>query len=376
MITLMTGVPGAGKTLKIVSDLAEKKDKEYQGYKIYTDGIPELAIDVTPFPDGCSVKNMHEWLKLPENKGERGTLVIIDEAQRVFPPRSSNSAAPPLVEWLHVHRHEGIDLILITQMPQRIDKQVRDLVGAHYHIHKTPLGVRMIYFWDYCANNPRSEFRNARPTPYKLNSRAFKLYKSAEMHTKVQTPKSRVLWVLPLALVFLLVFGYLSFTGLTSMGDTKAVEAVADKGTVAAVDVGQNLGKQVSAGQDRTLRPEMYVPAIPDKVESKPLYDAVRQVKTFEYPVACIAGGNSGCTCYTSQGTAISEINKKTCREYVKNGLPFNPYKDERQTAQNQAVDVSVRGTPAPSGEVLVMGGKSQQNLMYDGYVEAGERFR
>ncbi|WP_228764318.1 zonular occludens toxin domain-containing protein [Neisseria meningitidis] len=38
---------------------------------------------------------------------------------------------------MHVHRHSGIDIILITQMPQRIDKHVRDLVGAHYHIHKT-----------------------------------------------------------------------------------------------------------------------------------------------------------------------------------------------------------------------------------------------
>ena len=149
MITLITGVPGSGKTLSVVSDLAKNVKKEWADRKIFTHGIPDLTIPTEKIPEGHDIKDMNVWLQYPENNG---SVVIIDEAQNIFPPRSAGSKTPELVEWLHIHRHSGVDIILITQMPGRIDKQVRDLVGAHYHIHKTPLGVRMRYFWDYCVS--------------------------------------------------------------------------------------------------------------------------------------------------------------------------------------------------------------------------------
>ena len=40
MITLITGSPGAGKTLYMVSMLA--KNKEFEGRRIFVDGIPDL----------------------------------------------------------------------------------------------------------------------------------------------------------------------------------------------------------------------------------------------------------------------------------------------------------------------------------------------
>ncbi|PSJ79812.1 zonular occludens toxin domain-containing protein [Neisseria iguanae] len=376
MITLITGVPGSGKTLYFVSELSKKVKNEYKGKKIYIDGIPELKIEICSIPDGQTIKNFNEWAPLPENQGEEGALVVIDEAQRVFPPRSASSAPPALVEWLHVHRHAGVDIVLITQMPMRIDKQVRDLVGAHYHIHKTPIGVRMIYFWDYCANNPKSEMKNARPSVYKLDKKAFGLYKSAQIHTKVATPKSRVRWLIPLAVAgaafsFYSLFGQIGGFGAEKVSKEQIEQVSADS----AVSAGRNMAESLGDGPV-SLTKEMFEPTIAEKVESKPLYDRVRQVRTFEYPVACISGGNSGCTCYTHQGTAIKEIGKKTCNTYVKDGLPFNPYRDERQNAQNMPIDTAAGGTPSPAPEVLVMGGKSPQNLMYDGYVEAGEQFR
>lgn len=41
------------------------------------------------------------------------------------------------------------------------------------------------------------------------------------------------------------------------------------------------------------------------------------------------------------------------CKEYVKNGLPFNPYKDERQRTEQAA-----QSAKADKPQVLVMGGK------------------
>ena len=384
MITLITGVPGSGKTLSVVSDLAKKVKKEWAGRKIFTHGIPELTIPTEKIPEGHTINDMNVWLQYPENNG---SVVIIDEAQNIFPPRSSGSKTPELVEWLHVHRHSGVDIILITQMPGRIDKQVRDLVGAHYHIHKTPLGVRMRYFWDYCENSPKSGMKNARPEVYKFDKKAFGLYKSAEIHTKVKTPKSRVLWVIPLALV---VFGFTAYMGyslLSGLGSSEKADSenssvssvvevpsddlkksVKDKSAMA----GQEIGGQIAPSQNKNLTEEMLKPKIDGLVESKPLYDNVRQVKQLEYPVACISGGKSGCSCYSSQGTVIKEIDKKTCNDYAKNGMPFNPYKENsRDVVQN----ANVQPMNDDSGQVVSLGGKSPQNLMYDGYGEAGQQF-
>lgn len=385
MITLITGVPGSGKTLSVVSDLAKKVKKEWAGRKIFTHGIPDLVIPTEKIPEGHTINDMNVWLQYPENNG---SVVIIDEAQNIFPPRSSGSKTPELVEWLHVHRHSGVDIILITQMPGRIDKQVRDLVGAHYHIHKTPLGVRMRYFWDYCENSPKSGMKNARPEVYKFDKKAFGLYKSAEIHTKVKTPKSRVLWVIPVALI---VFGFTAYMGyslLSGLGSSEKAasenssvssvvevpsddlkKSVKDKSVMA----GQEIGGQIAPNQNKNLTEDMLKPKIEGMVESKPLYDQIRQVKQLEYPVACISGGKSGCSCYSSQGTVIKEIDKKTCNDYAKNGMSFNPYKEpNRDVVQNSQVR-QIEADDSP--KVVSLGGQSPQNLMYDGYVEAGQQF-
>ncbi|KJJ16507.1 hypothetical protein HMPREF3156_01495 [Neisseria sp. HMSC06F02] len=132
------------------------------------------------------------------------------------------------------------------------------------------------------------------------------------------------------------------------------------------------MGAQIAPNQNKNLTEDMLKPKIEGMVESKPLYDSIRQVKQLEYPVACISGGKSGCSCYSSQGTVIKEIDKKTCNEYAKNGMPFNPYKEpNRDVVQN----ANVQPMNDNSGQVVSLGGKSPQNLMYDGYVEAGQKF-
>ena len=66
MITLITGVPGSGKTLSVVSDLAKKVKKEWADRKIFTEGIPELTIKTEKIPEGHDIKDMNVWLKYPE----------------------------------------------------------------------------------------------------------------------------------------------------------------------------------------------------------------------------------------------------------------------------------------------------------------------
>jgi len=129
----------------------------------------------------------------------------------------------------------------------------------------------------------------------------------------------------------------------------------------AAGKVGDDVRNAVAG--ERGLLPEMFVPAIPEMVESKPIYDQVRQVRQYEYATACISG-KSGCSCYTDQGTKVKEISNKLCLEYVRDGLPFNPYREPRQ-------DNAVQ--PAPSvadsgggGQVYALSGHDKLTLLPD----------
>lgn len=112
------------------------------------------------------------------------------------------------------------------------------------------------------------------------------------------------------------------------------------------------------------LSEDDYKPRIEDRPETAPIYDGMNKaVKVMPWPAACIKAENR-CTCYTDQGTKIKDIGKQTCLNYVKDGLPFNPYKT--QTAEAAKPTQTAYNPDAP--QVLTMGGASPQNLMYDGY--------
>lgn len=112
------------------------------------------------------------------------------------------------------------------------------------------------------------------------------------------------------------------------------------------------------------LSEEDYQPRIAERPETAPMYDGMNKaVRAMPYPVACIKVENR-CTCYTEQGTKIAEIGKQTCLNYVKDGLPFNPYKT--QTAERSTPTQTAYAPDSP--QILTMGGKSPQNLMYDDY--------
>ena len=135
MITLITGTPGSGKTAYAVSLLMEMAGSR----PIYADGVPELVIDHQPCPpvsewtyeadDPASATGKKISFTFPAN-----SIVVIDECQRVFRPRSSGSKVPPEVAAFETHRHLGIDFILITQHPSLVDGNIRRLVGKHIHL--------------------------------------------------------------------------------------------------------------------------------------------------------------------------------------------------------------------------------------------------
>ena len=90
------------------------------------------------------------------------------------------------------------------------------------------------------------------------------------------------------------------------------------------------------AGQ--SLKPTDFVPTIPEKPESKPLYYGIRQPKTFEQ-VKGVMISKGKCTAYSQQGTVVN-VSDVFCKKWAKDGLPFDPYREPTppvQQGQQQA---------------------------------------
>lgn len=376
MLYLYTGVPGAGKTLYAVSNLVKRKD--FKDRPIFVDGIKDLdhdKINYFDIPEGESIQTWPKW-------APPGAIIVVDECQRIFRPRPSGSKVPDYVAELETHRHRGLDFILITQHPRLIDVHLRGLIEHHTHLGKTNLGLRRKMEWTTGgAKDPesRANIREALISVYRLDKSVYGLYKSAEVHTKIRTKKSKLLILFPLALC-LVGYGVWSFTGF--WGKFSGQEEQANTASTTQTAQAQTQPSAVSASEPVTngqypkaetkpeepkklhLSEEDYQPRIAERPETAPIYDGMNKaVKVMPWPAACIKAENR-CTCYTDQGTKIKDIGKQTCLNYVKDGLPFNPYK--AQTAEN-AKPTQTAYTPDAS-QVLTMGGQTPQNLMYDGY--------
>jgi len=380
MLYLFTGVPGSGKTLNVVSMLAKRKD--FKNRPLFIDGIPDLKIPHEEIPEGESIKTWPKWA--PD-----GAIIVVDECQRIFRPRSSSSAVPDYVAELETHRHRGLDFLLITQHPRLIDVHLRSLIEHHTHFGKTNLGLRRKLEWTTGgAKEPesRANIKEALVSVYKLDKSVYGLYKSAEEHTKIKTKRSKVLFLIPIAIAMLGggLYYFASFwknmekpieiAEQTAQAHVAAQAASPEAQAAAAPAADDGAAGQYAAAKVQTpseppkphLTEEDYQPRIAERPETAPIYDGMNKaVKVMPWPSACVKSDN-GCNCYTDQGSKISEISKKTCLSYIKDGLPFNPYK----TKQNEALTADTNQTVSEKPQVLTMGGKSPQNLMYDGYEE------
>ena len=368
MLYLITGVPGSGKTLKMISDLMKRKD--LQNRPLYLDGIPEVdgtIIPNLPIPDGESMETWHKW-------APAGAILVIDECQRVFRPRPSGSKVPEHVAELETHRHRGIDIFLLTQHPRLVDLNVRSLIGHHCHISKTNLGVRRMFEWERCGDpQSRTDVEGAVKSVYTLDKKAFGVYKSAEEHTKIRTKLSRTVYAFPIVLLIVIVAAWSSYNRWQRLNAEEAqtqpapvaaqaaspavggtVAATAADGTHAA---GQYAPEEKQTADKPHISADDFKPAIDGQPHTAPIYDTYNKaVQTMPYPAACIKNADR-CTCYTDQGTKIKGFDKALCLEYVADGL-YNPYR--RQTAENQAQTASPAPATSEHSEVLALTGRDK----------------
>jgi zona occludens toxin len=80
MIELITGLPGNAKTLYTIGEV--KRRAEAEGRPVYYAGIKELQLDWTPI-------EADKWTDCPA-----GSIIVIDECQKVFRNRSLGAQPP------------------------------------------------------------------------------------------------------------------------------------------------------------------------------------------------------------------------------------------------------------------------------------------
>ena len=350
MITLITGIPGMGKTSLCLDMMLKERGKR----PLFVMGIPELKVDhlvTPPVAEWAELRPSAEdpSLMLPYFTFPEKSILIIDECQRVFPPRATGSKVPSYVAAFSTHRHTGIDIWLLTQDPGLLDSFIRKQVGRHIHIRPTPMG-RKLYEWKQ-VHDPESKADRdiAARKDYKPPKHVFNLYKSAEAHTKQPFRIPR-----PLVILALCIAGgsYLAYGAYHAIGDKIApkekTKTIATQDAPTARPVGQSVSLPSTEYNDAAFVPRNF-----NRPESAPVYDEIHKVQQMPQISGCIASA-SKCICYDQQGSRVPLVQDEYCRQ-VSEHPEFNPYRPaDGQLAQPQPMPQLQASTPAtlPAGAI------------------------
>lgn len=294
-VTLVTGLPGSGKTLLSLAEFAVGKGQVYQ-HGIEGCVLPECAPD--------------QWPTLP-----KGSTLIVDEAWKHFPPKNPN-VDPPAHYQIGEIRHTGIALVLISQHPNDIDARIRRRVGRHIHV------VRVFGAEEAVIHQKNEVFdvesradTITRRWPYP--KKVYRLYKSAELH-RAKEHKPLRLRLLPLmwaGVPVLMLGGAAVVYNLMQPKAAKPAPGYARTSIQAAADRGQG----TKAAPKLSWLDERQ-PRVAGLTYTAPVYDAITAPKDAPYPAACIQSKSKGCTCYTQQGTLL-DTPADLCGQIVARGF-------------------------------------------------------
>lgn len=316
MLVLVTGLPGSGKTLFTIDWLIKKAEKE--GRQVYYSGITDLKL---PWIE----HDPEKWMELPPN-----SIIVIDEAQRIFRPRASGAKVPPHVEQLETHRHRGIDIVVITQHPMLLDGNLRRLTGLHFHVvRKWGRQSSTIHEFPEVRDNPDKNRKDSQKRNFSYPKKVFTLYKSAEVHThKVRIPTFYYVLAGVLILLSLAIYRFYSSVSKRVTAPVAVQTATAPPGQALP---GQPL--RVGAAPAAPQPPDWWQsqqPRIDGMAHTAPAYDALTAPRQIPYPAACVAS-RTRCQCYTQQATPL-QMRDDQCRQIVKHGI-YMPWAEPSQPA-------------------------------------------
>lgn len=336
MITIITGTPGAGKTLytieKLLLPLVGKSmigtDANGQPVEIprtiYTN-INGLQVDheLIDGGDNQGLRDWHTWAK-------PGSVIVFDEVQKAWPPRPNGSKVPDDIQALDTHRHMGVDFILITQNVVNVDKHIHALGGRHLHVRRVAnMRLAVVYEWDHISRGLMYS-KSITKAPWRYDKKVFKLYKSAQLHTKQPRSTPGLVWFILAGLVAMVVLGPTLKARMDDRFNPKAKPEIAQAGPDGKPLPAGAPGAPGTAQAQAQAEPQFiddriaFIPRISNKPETAPAYDGLRVVVNMPQVSGglCFAGV---CKCFTQQGTNAGLAHLE-CKEWMEN-QPFDNYR-------------------------------------------------
>lgn len=349
-ITLVTGLPGHGKTLYTLSRWKDEAEKASR--PVFHNGIKGLNIS------GWQEWDIQKWQDLPS-----GALMIIDECQFSFPQRGRGQP-PDWIERLATHRHLGLDFVIITQNPMLIDSFVRRLVDRHFHVVRK-FGTHFATIHEFvngCKENVDKSREGSIRHEWRYPKEVFDWYTSAELHTVKRRIPAKV-WILALMPLVFIGFSYLAYTRLNP--DAAANRVKSDPNVIHKefTPVNNNITPGPLKNDGAPMSPAQflaaYTPRINELLHTAPAYDELTKPTIAPYPAACISS-KTRCKCYSQQATQL-DISLDFCREIVARGffLAFaknpdqpissdrkNLHQDEQQQPYQVMPDQAIASAP------------------------------
>lgn len=354
MIYILTGSPGAGKTLSAM-EWMERIQRETPGRRIYAANVDGLTLPgVLPLDDD-GVLSWHQSC-------EKDSIIFVDEAQRYWRAQRSGEPSAAIIE-METHRHDGIDIVLMTQHPTFLHANIRKLANVHIHLIAFSKSSALRYEWRECHDDIQDSSlrQNGEFKEWPYPTRLYQFYKSASLHTKTaKRPWKMVLarWTLRVlavvAVVVLGVVGWRIYHGGKVIDEARAGGISSSSPRAASPS-----GRRVTSDMTPAEYVELQRPRVPTQPWSAPLYDG--QSVTQHPQVWCIAVvPPGGCRCITEQGTRYT-MPDADCRTLAAGGSAYDPYKREDRSrpavshAEPRRSDESAApalvGIPAPAGQ-------------------------
>lgn len=315
MMTLFTGMPGAGKTAAMV-DLISKLPGDRPIF-VHYDPASRTRPNQVLLHESLTIPHQpihaNDWPEqLPDD-----AILIIDEVQSCWRPRGSGAKVPDAIAALETNRHAGIDVYMTTQAPRLVDANVRGLVNRHVHIRDTGWLGRYWYEWPECNDGLTWKSCPVK-RKYKPPQAAFALYKSALSHHEFKRTIPKAFYFSLLAFFLLAVMAFFAFKIVNrSASPVDLVPSVKSPVTETASRPVATANRLIDDRVD-------FIPRMASKPESAPAYDHLRVVVVMPVVVGGFCVGDD-CKCINQQGLD-SGLSSNDCKNWIKNP-PFNNYK-------------------------------------------------
>jgi zona occludens toxin len=223
MILFHEGWPGSGKSYdavqKVIDNLRRGR-KVYSNIEGFDDPRHREALKCLSGLNDYDFNNQLIYLKKDEIYNfwtfvEKQSLVIIDEAHKFYNARNwQNKGNNEFADWCSTARHDGIDLILITQDVGKVDSQVRSLAEWIYRYKKINFMGSLVNRSYLCFAFPDQDSKQyMSKQAHRYDPKVFKCYKSyaskdikelkIQNHTNVF--KHPIFYLIP---IMLLITGY------------------------------------------------------------------------------------------------------------------------------------------------------------------------